>query len=68
MLLIFIILMHFKGFVAATAVNPIWLVKTRLQLHKGPLTINQCIRRVFKNEGIKGFYRVSPELLFESYI
>ncbi|VDD90973.1 unnamed protein product [Enterobius vermicularis] len=45
------------GFVAATAVNPIWLVKTRLQLHKGPLTINQCIRRVFKNEGIKGFYR-----------
>lgn len=45
------------GFVAATAVNPIWLVKTRLQLHKGPLTIGQCISRVFQNEGFKGFYR-----------
>ena len=45
------------GFVAATAVNPIWLVKTRLQLHKGPLSISQCIKRVFRNEGIKGFYR-----------
>uniref|UniRef100_A0A914ZT29 Mitochondrial carrier protein n=1 Tax=Parascaris univalens TaxID=6257 RepID=A0A914ZT29_PARUN len=45
------------GFVAATVVNPIWLVKTRLQLHKGPLTITECIKRVFRNEGIKGFYR-----------
>ncbi|KHN76232.1 Solute carrier family 25 member 36-A [Toxocara canis] len=45
------------GFVAASVVNPIWLVKTRLQLHKGPLTISECIKRVFRNEGIKGFYR-----------
>uniref|UniRef100_A0A0N5ALV1 Solute carrier family 25 member 36 n=1 Tax=Syphacia muris TaxID=451379 RepID=A0A0N5ALV1_9BILA len=45
------------GFIAATAVNPIWLVKTRLQLHKGPLTILECIKRVFRNEGITGFYR-----------
>ncbi|VDM62216.1 unnamed protein product [Angiostrongylus costaricensis] len=45
------------GFVAASAVNPIWLVKTRLQLHHGKSTILQMIRRVYSREGIKGFYK-----------
>lgn len=47
----------FAGFVTSTAINPIWLVKTRLQLHHGPLTIRQCITRIYTREGIKGFYR-----------
>lgn len=45
------------GFVAASAVNPIWLVKTRLQLYQGKCSILSMIRRVYKREGIKGFYK-----------
>ncbi|KAE9417563.1 hypothetical protein Angca_008274, partial [Angiostrongylus cantonensis] len=45
------------GFVAASAVNPIWLIKTRLQLYHGKSTILQMIRRVYSREGIKGFYK-----------
>ncbi|VDL77094.1 unnamed protein product [Nippostrongylus brasiliensis] len=45
------------GFVAASAVNPIWLVKTRLQLYQGKSTIFSMIRRVYQREGIKGFYK-----------
>ncbi|KAI6175660.1 hypothetical protein M3Y97_00714300 [Aphelenchoides bicaudatus] len=47
----------FAGFVTSTAINPVWLVKTRLQLHQGPLSIRNCIKKIYKNEGIKGFYR-----------
>ncbi|CAP23830.1 Protein CBG02742 [Caenorhabditis briggsae] len=45
------------GFVAASAVNPIWLVKTRLQLHQGHIGIWQMIKRIHKREGFKGFYK-----------
>ncbi|VDN08256.1 unnamed protein product [Thelazia callipaeda] len=45
------------GFVAATVINPVWLVKTRLQLHKGPLSAKECIRHVWRTDGFKGFYR-----------
>ncbi|KAL6734631.1 hypothetical protein Aduo_005150 [Ancylostoma duodenale] len=45
------------GFVAASAVNPIWLVKTRLQLHHGKCGILEMIRRVYQREGIRGFYK-----------
>ncbi|CAD6192501.1 unnamed protein product [Caenorhabditis auriculariae] len=45
------------GFVAASAVNPIWLVKTRLQLHKGPIGIFPMVKRVYQREGLRGFYR-----------
>lgn len=45
------------GFVAASAVNPIWLVKTRLQLHQGHVGIWEMIKRVYKREGFKGFYK-----------
>ncbi|VDN85606.1 unnamed protein product, partial [Brugia pahangi] len=46
-----------SGFVAATVINPVWLVKTRLQLHKGPLSVTECIKRVWKADGFRGFYR-----------
>lgn len=38
------------GFAACTATNPIWFVKTRLQLdHKtsGTMTAGQCVRRIY---------------------
>lgn len=57
------------GIITGTATNPIWLVKTRVQLDKnvaeksGTLANRQyknsldCIRQTFRSEGIKGFYR-----------
>ncbi len=57
------------GFTCATLTNPIWLVKTRLQLNRqtvqfvppsGRLADTptlRCIRQVYEKEGIAGFYR-----------
>lgn len=57
------------GIITGTATNPIWLVKTRVQLDKnlaeksGTLSKRQyknsmdCIRQTFRAEGIKGFYK-----------
>lgn len=49
------------GFVTSTATNPIWLIKTRLQLDKtkGRHYKNSwdCFKHVLKNEGIKGLYK-----------
>uniref|UniRef100_A0A7E4UXN1 Mitochondrial carrier protein Rim2 n=1 Tax=Panagrellus redivivus TaxID=6233 RepID=A0A7E4UXN1_PANRE len=47
----------FAGFVTSTVINPVWLVKTRLQLHHGPLTIRECVKRIYKKDGLKGYYR-----------
>lgn len=50
------------GFTAITVTNPIWLIKTRMQLEartRGERHMNalDCVRHVYKNEGIRGFYR-----------
>ncbi|KAE8604343.1 hypothetical protein XENTR_v10014678 [Xenopus tropicalis] len=50
------------GFTAITATNPIWLIKTRLQLdarNRGERRMSafECIRKVYKTDGLKGFYR-----------
>lgn len=48
------------GVTACTATNPIWLIKTRLQLDQkrnNRLTIRQCIKRIYAKDGIPGFYR-----------
>lgn len=48
------------GFAASTATNPIWFVKTRLQLDhnsKTKMTVRECIRRIYKTSGILGFYK-----------
>ncbi|XP_044740347.1 mitochondrial carrier protein Rim2 [Chrysoperla carnea] len=46
------------GFTASTATNPIWFVKTRLQLDKAnELTAMQCIRKIYRQSGIRGFYK-----------
>lgn len=53
------------GLATSTATNPIWLVKTRLQLDRNPndptkaLYKNsfECTKQVLRNEGIKGLYR-----------
>ncbi|KFW08836.1 Solute carrier family 25 member 33, partial [Eurypyga helias] len=50
------------GVASATLTNPIWLVKTRMQLEaraKGETASNalQCAMRVYHAEGLRGFYR-----------
>lgn len=48
------------GFVSSTSTNPIWFVKTRLQLdfnsdHK--MTVRDCIRGIYRESGLRGFYK-----------
>ncbi|KAK3531466.1 hypothetical protein QTP70_022100 [Hemibagrus guttatus] len=50
------------GFTAITATNPIWLIKTRLQLdarNRGERRMSalQCVQRVYQTDGLRGFYR-----------
>lgn len=45
------------GFVTCTATNPIWLVKTRLQLRKDSMTALQCLKHVWTTSGVRGFYK-----------
>ncbi|XP_072297340.1 solute carrier family 25 member 36-A-like [Eucyclogobius newberryi] len=50
------------GFTAITATNPIWLIKTRMQLdarNRGERRVNalECVRRVYQMDGLRGFYR-----------
>ncbi|CAI8504020.1 unnamed protein product [Hanseniaspora opuntiae] len=52
------------GVTTSTATNPIWLVKTRLQLDKGKTASDKiyknswdCITKILKNEGIRGLYK-----------
>ncbi|GBP28407.1 Mitochondrial carrier protein Rim2 [Eumeta japonica] len=45
------------GFMSCTATNPIWFVKTRLQLDGQNVTAVQCIKRIYQKSGIRGFYK-----------
>jgi solute carrier family 25 protein 33/36 len=52
------------GIATATATNPIWLIKTRLQLQRevDPLARRytgswDCLRRVLREEGLRGLYK-----------
>lgn len=48
------------GISATTATNPIWFVKTRLQLDQkveSKLTCRECIRNIYQQNGIRGFYK-----------
>lgn len=48
------------GFVSSTLTNPIWFVKTRLQLDQtkyGETTALTCIKSIYNESGIKGFYK-----------
>ncbi|XP_043930378.1 solute carrier family 25 member 33-like [Protopterus annectens] len=52
----------FAAFITNSLMNPIWMVKTRMQLEKsarGTKQMNaiQCAKHVYKTEGIRGFYR-----------
>ncbi|KAF8159195.1 mitochondrial carrier [Crassisporium funariophilum] len=49
------------GVVTSTATNPIWVVKTRLQLAQGDKKVQGgswlCIKKIIREEGARGFYK-----------
>lgn len=49
------------GFTASSLTNPIWLVKTRLQLDKASgentLSVRKCIRNIVREYGIRGLWK-----------
>lgn len=48
------------GFAASTATNPIWFIKTRLQLDydsKSKMSVMECMRKIYQTSGILGFYK-----------
>lgn len=48
------------GFMAATLTNPIWFIKTRMQLDsntQNPMTIGSCIKQIYQKSGFWGFYK-----------
>ena len=47
------------GLSTSTAVNPVWFIKTQLQLHqdKKKLTISNCIRNAYRTHGLRAFFR-----------
>ena len=48
------------GFVSSTATNPIWFVKTRLQLDhdsNSKMNVRECIKRIYETNGLRGFYK-----------
>ena len=47
------------GIVTSTATNPIWVVKTRLQLIQGSGARGSlaCIQKILREEGVRGFYK-----------
>ncbi|KAF5316725.1 hypothetical protein D9619_006828 [Psilocybe cf. subviscida] len=51
----------FAGVTVSTATNPIWVVKTRLQLEQGDRKVLGgswlCIKKIMREEGIRGFYK-----------
>lgn len=60
----------FAGIVTGTATNPIWVVKTRMQLSASRFVDNVpkvrqsgiggswlCIQKILREEGVKGFYK-----------
>lgn len=45
---------------ASTATNPIWFVKTRLQLdhqHSSGMTVRKCVVNIYNQSGLRGFYK-----------
>lgn len=48
------------GFAASTATNPIWFIKTRLQLDynsEAKMTVTQCVKKIYQTSGFIGFYK-----------
>ncbi|XP_065320354.1 solute carrier family 25 member 36-like [Gordionus sp. m RMFG-2023] len=59
---VYILSASLAGFVTSTLTNPIWFIKTRLQLDQSTyqeikLSALQCIKQTYRTDGIRGFYK-----------
>jgi len=45
------------GFISSCATNPIWLIKTRLQLDRSQSNLTSVIRRIHAEGGVKSFWK-----------
>jgi len=45
------------GFVSSCATNPIWLIKTRLQLDRSQSSLVSVVRRIYAEGGVIGFWK-----------
>ncbi|OAF68458.1 Solute carrier family 25 member 33 [Intoshia linei] len=45
------------GVLSSTLTNPIWFIKTRIQLNKSNLTISNCVKTTLKNDGVRSFFK-----------
>ncbi|CAF1664787.1 unnamed protein product [Rotaria magnacalcarata] len=45
------------GFAMSTCTNPLWFVKTRLQLDQGNLRAMDVVRNIYHQGGLRGFYK-----------
>lgn len=47
------------GLSTSTVINPVWFIKTQLQLHhdQQKLTISNCIQNAYKTHGLRAFFR-----------
>ena len=48
---------NYQGFISSCATNPIWLVKTRLQLDRSSSSLPMVIRRIYAEGGIVSFWK-----------
>lgn len=50
---------YLAGFTAVSITNPIWFIKTRLQLDetRRGLSVTDVIKRIYKTKGLLGFYK-----------
>ncbi|CAF0812275.1 unnamed protein product [Rotaria sp. Silwood1] len=45
------------GIAMSTCTNPLWFVKTRLQLDQGHLRAMDVVRNIYRQSGFRGFYK-----------
>ena len=45
------------GAMTATCTSPIWVIKTQLQLDNRRLSMFNSIKKLYRLDGMKGFYR-----------
>jgi len=57
----------FGGFVTTTMLTPIWMIKTRLQLHHESLSVREAIRRIYNQGGMRSFYKGMPTAYLEIF-
>ena len=48
---------YLTGFISSCATNPIWLIKTRLQLDRSQSNLTSVIRRIHAEGGVKSFWK-----------